>query len=422
MGDSETSQLLKEVMLQDPTVLLRKIHRREPIQISSDEALAFLLINEFSRKDYQAIRSLNIKQNSALFPCYDLVLRAKEFCRPEGIVATASHVNVPLKSLIEHTVNRIIACNLNAIEKLCAESEAAVKLQFLYSAGCDGTTGCSQYNQELSKNINDNSMIATVINPLRITSNNKVFWENPSPHSPRMIRPMEIRFEKETKTVIKAIKANFDRQRKELEDVVVELPSGKFLFITPVGFFSMIDGKVLNHVTDTSAYSVCPHCKAKPTDFNLLSNFTQAKFKADESTFEYALSDLHVKIRLFEAVLHLAYTSVLPEGKWQVRGDENKALVAERKKVIQARFRQKLKLIVDVKRGGGAGSSNTGNTCRTAFSNTQILGEILEIDVGLLNQLKIIMEPVSCEYSIDHDKFGSHCKKTFETYTSLFPH
>lgn len=383
--------------------------------------MAFLLVNDFSKKDYKAIRATCIKQNSSIFPCYDVVARAKLQCRPAGIISTASKVFVPLSSLINHTVQRIISCNLESFEELCENDGDAIQMSFLFSAGCDGTTGCAQYNQELSKNINDSSMIATVINPLRIISGDKIYWQNPSPHSPSMIRPLEIRFEKETKITIKEIKKKFDIQREDLEDVLITLPSGKKLFIKAVGFFSMIDGKVLNHITDTSAYSVCPHCGASPKAFNQLSNFTDGKFTAKESTFEYGLSDLHVKIRLFEAVLHLSYSSVLPPGKWQVRGEVNKKNVAARKKIIQGRFKSELNLIVDMPRGNGAGTSNTGNTCRRAFADTEKLSQVLEIDVNLLNQLRVIMEAVSCELPIDAVKFEEHCKKTFASYISLFP-
>lgn len=422
-GEVDLSHALKEVIQHqnDPKSLLMKMKQTVPLKLSCDEALAFLLVNDFSKKNYTSIRALCIKQDSAIFPCYDVVKHAKAHCRPQGISSTASKVSVPLQSLIEHTIRRIITCNEASFEGCFEDDDVALKLSFLFSAGCDGTTGCGQYEQELSKNIKDNSLIATVINPLRITCNDKAVWENPTPHSSRMIRPLELWFEKETKATIKEIKKAFDLQKNNLEEVVVQLPSGKWLFISATAFFSMIDGKVLNHITETSAYSVCPHCKATPLTFNDITNFTQGKFKAEESTYEYGLSDLHVKIRIFEAVLHLSYNSVLPEGQWQVRGDVNKANVAERKKIIQERFKDELNLIVDMPRGKGAGTSNTGNTSRRAFENIEKLSEVLEIDLKLLSQLKIIMDAVSCELPIDPAKFENHAKETFENYVQLYP-
>ena len=67
-----------------------------------------------------------------------------------------------------------------------------------------------------------------------------------------------------------------------------------------------------------------------------------------------------------ECCLHISYK--LEILKWQARGEEDKASVANRKKKIQNDLRDQLGLVVDVPKSGGSGTSD-GNTGRLFFQD-----------------------------------------------------
>lgn len=85
--------------------------------------------------------------------------------------------------------------------------------------------------------------------------------------------------------------------------------------------FTMIDGKVLQTVTETASSQACPICKEKPSGF---FNF-EAQRTFNEEALQFGISPLHAKIRFMEHILHISYDlSFGPEGK-TVRGNtENK--------------------------------------------------------------------------------------------------
>jgi len=86
-----------------------------------------------------------------------------------------------------------------------------------------------------------------------------------------------------------------------------------------------------------------------------------------EETLSFGISPLHARIRFYECLPHVAYRLDLK--KWQVRGDESKALVASRKRSIQDKFCSQLGLLVDFPKQGG-GNINDGNLARKFFNNT----------------------------------------------------
>ena len=58
-----------------------------------------------------------------------------------------------------------------------------------------------------------------------------------------------------------------------------------------------------------------------------------------------------------------------------------KQLMADREKDVKAKFLDKLGLVVDQRRDGGAGNTTTGNVARKAFENA---GKLLHFYKGLL--------------------------------------
>lgn len=90
---------------------------------------------------------------------------------------------------------------------------------------------------------------------------------------------------------------------------------------------SMVDGKVCNSLTDNTASQRCFICGALPVNMNDIEGVVRRSVK--EEALLFGISSLHARIRFYECLLHVAYRLDLK--KWQVRGNENKALLALRK-------------------------------------------------------------------------------------------
>jgi hypothetical protein len=73
----------------------------------------------------------------------------------------------------------------------------------------------------------------------------------------------------------------------------------------------------------------CYICGETSEDYNNLS----IKKEVAPEAFHFGLSLLHARIRLFETILHVAYK--LPVQKWQLRSQDEKAIVKQRKVEIQ---------------------------------------------------------------------------------------
>jgi hypothetical protein len=85
--------------------------------------------------------------------------------------------------------------------------------------------------------------------------------------------------------------------------------------------------------------------------------------------YQFGLSILHARIRLFERILHVAYK--LHVQKWQLRSEDEKAIVKQRKFEIQEEFRTKMGLLVDIPKPG-CGNTNYGNTSRRFFCTSRV--------------------------------------------------
>ena len=73
-----------------------------------------------------------------------------------------------------------------------------------------------------------------------------------------------------------------------------------------------------------------------------------------------------------------------------------KESLANRKSMIQSRFRNELSLVVDVPKQG-YGNTNPGNTARRAFGYADIFADIIGVDVRVIRRIRTILE----QYAVD---------------------
>lgn len=242
---------------------------------------------------------------------------------------------------------------------------------------------------------------------------------NRFPQSTRFCRPLKLEFTSETKEVIRREADDLKKGIESIENIQIEIAEGKKIEISFSLFLTVIDGKVLNVLTETTSTQKCPICHATPRDFLAVNDFTSEKFHPIEENLKYGISPLHCWIRIFEFVLHLGYKIDIK--KWQIRSDENKKAVLEKKAKIQNEFWKELGLRVDIPKAGGSGSTNDGNTSRRAFAEHTIFSAITQVDQELIFRLKIILISLSCQFALDLEKFEKYCFETAEYYLSKYP-
>jgi len=372
------------------------------------------------------MRLETLASGADIWPSYNKGRMAKSKLRPSQEVMTISETSasVPIQSLINHTAKRLIDLQAPVILEYVRKNKLTnIDVILTCSWGFDGSSGHSEYKQRYAdksqENISDESLFATTLNPLQLSTNSDVIlWFNRTSQSSRFCRPIHLEYVKESRDVILKQKQNIDDQINRLQTFEISLEECHIRINFSL-HMTLIDGKVLNIITNTRSMQTCPICHATPKQFNDLSNINSPKFLPEPNSLQYGISPLHAWIRLFECSLHISYRLTIQT--WQVRGDELKIKFDQQKQKIQSMLFQKLGLSVDKPRSGGSGTSNDGNTARRAFKNINCLAECLGINQQLLYRFKIILITLSTHLPINPILFEEFCISTAKLYVSLYP-
>lgn len=387
-----------------------------------DEALAIFVEGNFSKKQYETIRSGCKSANSKVYPPYYVIQKAKEECYPpkNSIKVTETCGAVKLQDLLNHTAERILITQSDVLLKLDTDNLKHMKL--ICKWGCDGTSGQSTFKQKFFDDDGtktDENIFFTSLVPLQLyneKSNEKtVIWKNPRPSSPRFCRPIKIEFMRETAETTKAEVEYVTEQQKNLVPYCTFI-RGKSMTVTFELSLTMVDGKVCNSLSDNASTQRCYLCKATSKEFNDLDKIV--KREVIEENLQFGISSLHAWIRCFECCLHLSYK--LDVKKWQVRDAKEKEIVKSRKLATQDAFRKKLGLIVD-KPKQAFGSSNDGNTARRFFANASISSNITNVDEQLIQRFHVILQVISSGHEIDISKFKTYTFQTGKLFVQLYP-
>lgn len=422
-GKLDTALVMKDVTLSTPTRAskYKKAYTKvNAIQFSSDEALSVFIEAKLTKFQYNIIRDAAKQHNSNLYPNYESITSAKKRCYPQDLVITEGRAEVPLQSLLNHTVSRLFQSLEEVFSSL--NSEELSVLCLITKWGCDGSSGMSEYKQKFSDpSISDASIFLTSLVPVQLVSGDpnsnekRVLWQNPRTSSTRYCRPIRLQFQHET-TELSVIEMQYiENQISSLNPTKVSFKSSD-IFVYHKLLFTMIDGKICNAITDNSSTQKCYLCGLTSKDFNKI-DLALNKEILDETRYQFGLSSLHAWIRFFECLLHLSYKLVIRQ--WQARGKENKEKVTSNKKRIQELFRNEMGLLID-KPKPGFGSTNDGNTARRFFSNPETSARITGIDEEIISRFRIILLTISSGYAIKVDSFKNYCQATARKFVELY--
>lgn len=376
--------------------------------VDKETALSVYVSAKLTRTQYNVIRDVTQYKSRAL-PSYYEIQKAKEDCLPKKASITISDtgVQVSLQSLLDHTALRFI-------KLLRSDLEPFMDLTMISKWGCDDASDQARYKLSFDDESNDDSsvLICSLV-PIKIynNSNKEILWQNNCPSSTRFCRPIQFQFVKEDKNTVKSCVDHIENQISSLKLTSLEDISIKHQLI-----LTMIDNKICNILTETKSAMRCYLCGASPKDMNNLDIVEEKKI--NEEYLSFGISSLHCWIRCFECLLHISYR--LNIKIWAVKNEKHKREVEERKKALQAAFRDKMGLLIDVVKQG-KGTSNDGNTARKFFADPQLTADITGLDKNLITRFSVILQTIASGEQIDVGKFQAHTCETAKLYVSLYP-
>lgn len=380
-------------------------------QMTPTQALSLFVEANLSKSQYEMIRNANKK----IYPCYSIIQKAKMECYPdkESINVTETCAEINIKALLDHTSKRLLMHLGEVLETLNDEERNALEMRCKW--GCDGSQQ-AQYKQTF-RNIADSDayLFQSSFVPLQLIclANNKVIWQNPTPSSPRYCRPIRIRFVKESTDITLQEIEHVKNATNAINTSVISVQNNNYS-ITYVMMPTMVDGKVCNAAMQTKSTLRCYICGLTSKDFNDLTKTRDVNPEA----LQFGLSILHIRIRIFESLLHVAYRMPLKKGRLNKKRDDV-SIVHQRKTEIQEEFRVRMGLLVDIPKPG-FGNTNDGNSSRRFFGNPELVAEITGIDLNLIYRFKVILQTISSGHKINLEKFDSYTKKTAELYVQLY--
>lgn len=378
--------------------------------ITAENALALILDLNLSERKYCILRSVIHsvhKDHKECLPSKHILRNFKNQILPSKLKVTEISAEYCLQEILEKTVHSLLQL-LNIHSK--------IKAKLFSKWGFDGSGNHSLYKQKfLEGDITrtDEYLFLVAFVPLKLVEcdSGQVLWVNPRPSSTLFCRPLKFLFMKENANLIRAEDSKMKEQIKKLLNYK-NIKNGSEVEFKMI--FTMFDGSVSNILSETNSTTKCVICAATPKQMNSKA-IENRPFDPEKLCF--GLSTLHAWIRFFECLLHISYR--LPFKCWQVRSAEHKTVFQNTKKYIQAEFKSKMGILVDMPKQG-FGSSNDGNTARRFFANAKLSSQITGINENLIKNFHIILKVISSGFKINVATFKILLKDTRELYFNLY--
>lgn len=420
-GRRNASQILKELSEPEKVSKIKKAISTPtlgPIKYTPEEALGLFIDSRLTKKSYIIMQQGAKQRNANIYPNYNVLLEAKKKCYPntEFIIITDTSAEVKLQALVNHTTDRIIESQKEVFKNVLPSIKDK-KISLIHKWGCDGSAGHSTYKQRFSgdpeSSKTDFNLFSVCLVPLQMTvENGTILWQNNRTSSTRFCRPIKLIFEKETPELTKEVVTNINQQISEIEPTNILQYE---IQIYHTFKMTMIDGKLFSVVSESSTQT-CGICGATPKVMNNLESILN--LTPNENLYDYGISTLHAWIRCLECCLHISYKITIK--KWQIREDDEKNIVKQRKQEIIQKIREELNLLVDIPKQG-YGTTNDGNTARKFFRKYSVTSAITGVDEEFLKRLYVILTTMCSGYEIDVDAFTQYCMATAKLFVERYP-
>lgn len=368
-----------------------------------------------TKAQYGILNNILRKSSPVALPCYRSLKSTRFSCYPaEGsVTVTDRSASVRLQSMIDHLATRLVMLSK-------VDTTDTRNLELILKWGCDGSGGHDEFKYKTATEIEEEEKqtegfdsvfnVFTVPLVLRDASSQLEIWKNERPSSSSWCSPISFEYMKENEENVMRVVNKMKMDIKKLEPTTF-----RNITVTPILKMTMVDGKICNIVTGNRSTQTCYLCKKRPskTSDDVVNNPVEV---IDKDFLEHGISPLHCRIRCMEHLLQIAYK--LPFG-----GDYKKSTMEgeykEIKQKIQAQFREKLGIKVDMPRQG-FGTTNDGNTARNFFKNYQQTAEITGLNEHILRRFAVILQVINSSRRINHEKFKLYTKNTKDDYIELY--
>ena len=189
-----------------------------PKMMSKEDALALKVQCQLSDVQYQLIRNASLRQNADIFPPLTSIMSAKSSCYPPDQDIQETSARVPLQSMLDHTLSRILEISLGNLSEVNTNCNGILYVK----GGMDGASSQSIYHQrfeetnlEDGKN-NEQSLFQTAIVPLKLVLDEKEIWINETHSSSHFCRPLHLQYKRESKEVLVG-------EKNRVQDEIVQL-------------------------------------------------------------------------------------------------------------------------------------------------------------------------------------------------------
>lgn len=231
------------------------------------------------------------------------------------------------------------------------------RIEFICKWGCDGSSGYNEFMQTPKDNTNlsdvetqnnidmcsDSNLFLFSLVPLQLIMTNKnndnkiVIWQNITPSSNRFCRPIKCMYLKETIELINQEVNEIEKEILNLQTLIISINENPYTIHYKL-LFTMVDGKVINAIINTSS-QCCFICGCKPTNMNDLTKIDS--FEINEDNMKYGLSVLHMWFKCLEFILKIAYKLEIKSPTIRGASEEQKKRIEEIKKEIQLQLWKK---------------------------------------------------------------------------------
>jgi hypothetical protein len=223
--------------------------------------------------------------------------------------------------------------------------------------------------------------------PLRLVANKDseevILYDNERPNNPHSSRPVQLAFDNDNSASIQAENQLLKQEINSLEKFF--LSEDPKIDIEFKGLMTMVDGKVVSALTNqnTCRCNICD--KSSPEMVKNEGPFPSVS----EERLQFGILPLYFGLRVFEALLHIAYKQDVKDFK--VRNSKDKATVAERTAAVKSAFEQELGLKVDHK------------------------GRVCGVSTMPVTNFDVIWHTLASSQPINSEKIGELWKKTLSS-------
>ncbi|KAJ8685340.1 hypothetical protein QAD02_021133 [Eretmocerus hayati] len=216
------------------------IEKKPAIRRSVARSVALLIDLNLSKEQYKQLRRKSREDGDDWLVSYDQISKGKKETYPDEIRVTETSAEVGLQDLVYSTTKRLLQYLVE--EGLISPSDAENILRFilLFKWGFDGTN-VTEYNQRsIDPDYDFSHVLCTYMVPLRLVDKvtGKIIWQNPTPNSTRMCRPIRLQYLEETDENILKEADDIQSQIDELQPLELGFCHVEFKFI-----LRMVDGK-----------------------------------------------------------------------------------------------------------------------------------------------------------------------------------